>query len=228
MGVKEILDFVRPLLPKPLRWPFVAGVTFLVAVALSIMELRDMSFFAEVRDCYFATAAAVVEAWWFITCIVKWKEMSRPWRWSSTLATVLACCLLLSYSWKRWHFKYNAVGFYESRWWVERNDPTPGRSLWEWRLEAVSDFSKANVIVQIVPTGACPATAIDSFYPIRNPRLTHYPHASDASPREFPNTRWRLTDFRQSDSFGFLLELSGPGMKDVRKCTETSMSLEER
>jgi len=217
-ALKRLGELILKWLPRPLRLPLTVSLLIFVIAMESVKIYEGFGW----RDTFsswqvLAGSSLLCFCWSYAV----WRHMDKPdVKQFGRLALPLFFLVALVMSFlggMRWHYRYNALGFYEQRsWWQVSLDKERNTSKLEWELIASSEETLPVLVIDInTNRAACPRTQISSFYPevVGSFGAT----ATEISWQTPDHRAWKVEGFRRPARFRFLLEIRNVE-PDVARC----------
>jgi hypothetical protein len=207
MGWKDIVEWIKKLLPAQLRVPFTTGVMVLAVVCLCtvfIVEWREVF-----RVWWTPLVAGGISAYW-ASVFFKVRK-SFLWRWPDSLSLTMAVALVLVavaltlFSYDRSRYRYDSgSGFFLSRNW--QPDREHGKGFFEWSLEPTTDAGRDKTfILGLQVMGNCDLGRFEGPAPERESNTIHGPVIADNSSLEDLNRTWSVKDLHRGEEIKFRL-----------------------
>jgi hypothetical protein len=209
MEWKDIVEWVKKILPAKLRVPFTAGVMLLGLLCLLTIFAQGYEWTEVFWEWWIQLAAAGVCLYWAVSVLVFRKSIvwRRSVSWALSGVLILGMAVLSLFSYGRSLYRFEKNGFFVSRAW--QPDKKAGPGYFEWKMEPTSDVSKSTVNIAMLVGDRCDLSQIEGPAPVKEEFLTHHPIITDDSTMEHPNTLWRVKDLHRGEEVTFRLFLKG-------------------
>jgi len=201
MEWKEIIAWVKELLPAQLRVPFTTGIMVLALLCLSTIFIEGIEWTEVFRVWWTLLAAAAASAYWATVVFRVRKSIIWPWPNSPSLTLAVALVLvavgLALFSYDRSRYRYDSR-FFSSRNW--RPDRKHGKGYFEWSLEPTTDAGRDKTfILNLELKGNCDLRRFEGPAPERDSNTMHGPVITDNSTLGSSNITWTVKDLHRGE-----------------------------
>ena len=217
-ALNKLGELILKWLPHPLRLPLTVSLLIFIVTMESVKIYEGFGWRGTFSSWEVLAGCSLLCFYWSHAV---WRHMNRPdvsqfGRLSLPLFFLVA--LITSFTaGMRWHYRYNALGFYEQRsWWRVSLDKGRNTSTLDWELIAASEETLPVLVIDInTNREACPKAQISSFHP---EEIGSFGATATEISWQTPDHRgWKVEGFRRPARFRFLLEITS-AEPDVARC----------